>query len=74
MIPRWTPLAVPGSRLCISTAEGMGSIPGQGSRILHAMWGVKKKKKNYYKDFDLKKEEVVTVYNGMAVGGAGLVA
>ena len=38
------------------------------------MWGVKKKKKNYYKDFDLKKEEVVTVYNGMAVGGAGLVA
>ena len=34
--------------------------------------GESKEKENYYKDFDLKKEEVVTVYNGMAVGRAGL--
>ena len=30
------------------TAEGPGSIPGQGTEILHASWlGQKKKKKNY---------------------------
>ena len=74
MIPSGTSLAVPWSRLCISTAEDMGSIPGRGSRILHATWGSQKEKENCYKDFDLRKEEVVTVYNGMAAGGAGLVA
>ena len=74
MIPSGTSLAVPWLRLCISTAEDMGSIPGLGSRISHAMWGSQKEKENYHNDFDLRKEAVVTVYNGMAVGGAGLVA
>ena len=30
-------LAVQGLELCISTAVGRGSIPGQGTKILHAM-------------------------------------
>ena len=33
-------------RLCTSTAGDMGSIPGQGAKITHAMWrGHKKQKK-----------------------------
>ena len=31
--------------LCTSTAEGMGSIPGQGTKILHAVRDDQKKKK-----------------------------
>ena len=30
---------------CTSTAGGMGLIPGQGTKILHGMWGNQKKKK-----------------------------
>ena len=33
----WTSLAVQGLKLCTSTPGGMGSIPGQGTRILHAV-------------------------------------
>ena len=29
--------------LCASTAEGMGAIPGQATKILHAVWPKKKK-------------------------------
>ena len=32
-------------RVCISTAEGMGLIPGWGTKILHAVWHSQKKKK-----------------------------
>ena len=34
----WTSLAVQWLRLCISTAGGMGSIPGGGTKIPHAAW------------------------------------
>ena len=35
-------------RLCTSTAGGMGSIPGQATKIVHALrFNQKKKKKNY---------------------------
>ena len=33
------------TRLCPFTVGGMGSIPGQGTKILHATQLVKKKKK-----------------------------
>ena len=37
--------------LCASTAEGMGSIPGQGTRILHAVQrGQKKKCLRHYRN------------------------
>ena len=32
----WTPLVVQQLRLCASTAEGMGSSPGQGTKIPRA--------------------------------------
>ena len=39
-------LVVQWLRLCASTAGGTGSIPGQGTKILHAEWhGQKFKKK-----------------------------
>ena len=43
-----TSLAVQWLRLRASTARGMGSIPGQGTKIPHATWHgqkIKKKKK-----------------------------
>ena len=46
-----TSLAVQWLRLCASTAEGAGLIPGQGSKILHAAWHGQKK-------FFLKKKEM----------------
>ena len=40
-----TSLVVQWLRLCTSTAGGMGSIPGRGTKIPHATWhGLKKKK------------------------------
>ena len=36
-----------------SNVGGMGSIPGQGTKIPHAMWPKKKKKKKSH--FDLRK-------------------
>ena len=39
---------VPCLRLQVSTARGTSSIPGQGTKILHAGHGVAKKKKNIY--------------------------
>ena len=39
-----TSLAVQWLRLCASTAGGAGSIPGQGSKILHASWCSQKKR------------------------------
>ena len=35
-------LAVQWLRIHASTAEGTGSIPGQETKILHAMWHVQK--------------------------------
>ena len=44
-----TSLAVQGLGLRTSTAVGTGSIPGQGTKIPHAVWyGQKKKKKETY--------------------------
>ena len=40
-----TSLAVQWLRLCTSTAGGTGSIPGQGTKIPHAMQCNQKKKK-----------------------------
>ena len=42
-------------RLWASTAEGMGLIPGQGTKIPHAVQGGKKKKKVSLRNF-LKKD------------------
>ena len=33
-------------RLCATTAGGVGSIPGQGTKIPYASWHSKNKKKN----------------------------
>ena len=33
----WTSLAVQGLKLCISTGQGVGLIPGQETKILHAI-------------------------------------
>ena len=41
-----TPLAVQWLRLPASTAGGTGVIPGRGTKILHATWWHKKKKKS----------------------------
>ena len=52
-----TSLAVQWLRLCVSTAGGMGSIPGWGPKIPHAAQRgqrkkkTKKKKKNDGEDF-----------------------
>ena len=40
----WTSLEVQWLRLCASTAGGTGSIPGQGTKILHATRRSQKKK------------------------------
>ena len=40
-----TSLVVQWLRICTSTAGGIGSIPGQGTKILHAMQCSEKKKK-----------------------------
>ena len=42
----WTSLAVQGLKLCISTGQGVGLIPGQETKILHAI-AKKKKKKDF---------------------------
>ena len=39
------PLVVQWLGLCTFTAGGVGSIPGRGTKILHAVWHSKKKKK-----------------------------
>ena len=51
----WTSLAVQWLRFCASIEVSMGSIPGQGTKIPHAMWP-KKKKKQHHKS-SRKKEE-----------------
>ena len=38
----WTSLAMQWLRLCISTAGGKGSVPGQGTKIPHATSAAKK--------------------------------
>lgn len=38
-------LVVPGLRLCPSNARGMGSIPAQGTKVLHTVWHSPKKRK-----------------------------
>ena len=54
-----TSLAVQWLRLHASTAEGMGSIPGQGTKIPHATWcRHKKKKKNKKPPPKFQKHEV----------------
>ena len=40
-----TSLVVQWLRLCSSTSGGLGSIPGQGTKISHATWHGQKKKK-----------------------------
>ena len=40
-----TSLVGQGLRPCVSKAEGMGLIPGQGTKIPNAMWCGQKKKK-----------------------------
>ena len=41
---RATSPVVQGLRLCAATAGDMGSIPGQGNKIPHALWWVERKK------------------------------
>lgn len=41
----WTFLAVQWLRLCSSTAEGVGMIPGQGTKVPHAVQPAKKREK-----------------------------
>ena len=46
-----TSLVVQWLRLQASTAWGMGLIPGQGSKILHAIWCGQKRKKKRKKSY-----------------------
>ena len=43
-----TSLVVRWSRLCASTAEAVGSIPGQETKIPHAVWHSQKQNKQKY--------------------------
>ena len=52
-----TSLVVQWLRLCISTAEGAGSIPGRGTKIPHAAWHSKKKRKKNPQKTSKQKEE-----------------
>ena len=45
MTQMWTSLAVQWLRLCTPNAGGMGSIPGQRTKIPHAMQHSARKKK-----------------------------
>ena len=45
-----TSLAVQWLRLCTSTAGGLGSNPGQGTKILHATWCCQREKQNQLQD------------------------
>ena len=45
-----TSLVVQWLRLCSSTSGGLGSIPGEGTKISHATWHGQKKKKEEDKD------------------------
>ena len=50
-----TSLVVQWLRLCSSTSGGLGSIPGQGTKIWHATWrGQKKKKKEEDKCYHIR--------------------
>ena len=51
----WTFLAVQWLRLCSSTAEGMGVIPGQGTQVPHAVQHEQKKRER-----ERKKEATVS--------------
>ena len=42
---QWKTARVKWLRLCTSTARGTGLNPGQGTKISHTMWNIKKKKK-----------------------------
>ena len=42
----WISLVVQWLRLCISTVGAMSLIPGQGTKISHAVWQGQKKKKS----------------------------
>ena len=44
IVPLGTSLAVQWLRLCTFTAVGLGSVPGQGTKIPHATWCGQKNK------------------------------
>ena len=52
---------------CASSARGSGSVPGQGPKILHAMWrGQKKKKREMVRIFsspELCLSKTSSIYN-----------
>ena len=48
---RGNALAVQWLELCAFTTRGMGSVPGQGTKILQALWRSQKKKKLNRKEF-----------------------
>ena len=48
--PMGTSLALQGLRLCASIAEGQSSVPGQGTRIIHAAWPKQKQKHSHNSD------------------------
>ena len=71
MIPRGTSLAVQWLRRFHCRGHGFNRW-SEGAKILHATWcSQKKKRKDDSKGSDLRKEEVFTVCDGTAVGGAG---
>ena len=63
-------LAVQWLRFCVSTAEGMGWKPGQGTKIPYATWhSQKKKKKN--RVLPGREEVVLMPHQGYLAGGQG---
>ena len=48
-----------------STAGGMGSIPGQVTKILHALWCGKKKKEKEVKHTENKQKKAFFIYSSL---------
>ena len=69
-----TSLAVQWLRLCTSNAGGMGSIPGQGTKIPHAAWCSQKKLKiknkaaEKIKNSQVKKKRTKALRKGHRIG------
>ena len=60
----WTFLAVQWLRLCSSTAEGVGMIPGQGTKVPHAVQHGQKEREK-----EKKKKKEATISDSVDLGG-----
>ena len=69
-VPVGTSLAIQWLRLQASTAGGVGSIPGLGTKLLHAAWHSQRKKKKPTTTVLVEVRIVVTLDRGQYMGDA----